>query len=187
MRVIAGALGGRRLLAPAGRSTRPTSDRAREAMFSILGDLEGHCVLDLYAGSGALGIEALSRGASFAVFVEESRPALQAMRSNLRALQLEAQSTVVAMAVERLTPRQLERGPFDLILCDPPWAKLEAAVAALGRVAVGQLSSEGQLVLEHAAADAPVLPAALGLSLAQRRRWGDTGASFFARIDAVSP
>src|SRR3954447_19373138 len=86
MRVVAGAYKGRRLHAPRGRRTRPTSDRVREALFSILGDIEGTRVLDLFAGSGALGIEALSRGASEAVFVDKSRRAGEAIRANLKAL-----------------------------------------------------------------------------------------------------
>ena len=85
MRVIAGTLGGRRLVAPAGTATRPTPDRVREALYSSLGDVQGAVVLDLYAGSGALGIEALSRGAASAVFVESGRHALDALRANLDA------------------------------------------------------------------------------------------------------
>src|SRR5580704_10651585 len=86
MRVIAGTLGGRRLRAPAGRATRPTSDRVREALFSMLGEIDGARVLDLFAGSGALGIEALSRGAAHAVFVERDAGAAAVLRENLRAL-----------------------------------------------------------------------------------------------------
>ena len=88
MRVVAGTLGGRRLRAPRGTDTRPTSDRVREAVFSMLGPLDGMRVLDLFAGSGALGIEALSRGATHAVFVERTRPALDVLRANLEALGL---------------------------------------------------------------------------------------------------
>src|SRR3954469_1377568 len=86
MRVIAGAWKGRTLKAPPGQATRPTSDRVREALFSILGDIQGFRVLDLYAGSGALGIEALSRGAAEAIFVESARRAADAVRANLRAV-----------------------------------------------------------------------------------------------------
>ncbi|MBA2342365.1 MAG: RsmD family RNA methyltransferase, partial [Thermoleophilaceae bacterium] len=88
MRIVAGEAKGRRLRAPAGRETRPTADRVREALFSILGSVEGLRVLDLFAGSGALGIEALSRGAARAVFTDNARPALDALRDNLAALEL---------------------------------------------------------------------------------------------------
>src|SRR4051794_14982786 len=91
MRVVGGRLGGRRLTAPRGERTRPTSDRVREALFSILGPLEGDAVLDLYAGSGALGIEALSRGAGAATFVDSAPAAVRAIRHNLEALDLDAE------------------------------------------------------------------------------------------------
>src|SRR6185295_8236746 len=96
MRVIAGRLGGRRLVAPRGLATRPTSDRVREALFSMLGDVAGAMVLDLYAGTGALAIEALSRGAERAVFVENARPALAALHENLGSLGLEGKAKVLA-------------------------------------------------------------------------------------------
>src|ERR1700758_1109928 len=95
MRVIAGHLGGRRLKAPRGRGTRPTSDRVREALFALLGDVRDDVVLDLFAGAGGLGIEALSRGAARVVFVERSRPALGALRSNLEALSIGADAAQV--------------------------------------------------------------------------------------------
>src|SRR5205085_1825654 len=91
MRVVAGRLGGRRLAAPKGAATRPTADRVREAIFSVLGDVTDLTVLDLFAGSGALGIEAVSRGAAQATFVERARPALAALRTNLDALGIDAE------------------------------------------------------------------------------------------------
>ncbi|MGB1377139.1 MAG: RsmD family RNA methyltransferase, partial [Miltoncostaeaceae bacterium] len=94
MRVIAGSLGGRRLVAPPGRGTRPTSDRVKEALFSIIGPLEGVAVLDLFAGSGALAIEALSRGAASAVCVDDERGAADAIRANARVLGLEGRLRV---------------------------------------------------------------------------------------------
>src|SRR5262245_29771258 len=96
VRIIAGELGGRVLKAPAGRATRPTSERVREALFSILGDVEDLAVLDLFAGSGALGLEALSRGAARAVFVEEARAALGALKKNVESLGVAERSRVVA-------------------------------------------------------------------------------------------
>ena len=139
MRVIAGALRSRPLKAPPGDETRPTGARVREALFSILGDVSEHKVLDLYAGSGALGIEALSRGASAAVFVEASRPALICLRDNLTTLGLTRVATTLGRRAEGAELELGRHGPFDLVLCDPPWRDVEAghgAEQALPRRAV---------------------------------------------------
>jgi len=131
VRVIAGALRGRLLRAPAGTTTRPTADRVREAIFDVLGSLcvlDGFTVLDLFAGSGAMGIEALSRGAAHALFVERDAAALGAIRANLAALGLEDRATVVRadarrwLAETRAPDGQPARGrAFDLALVDPPY------------------------------------------------------------------
>ena len=122
MRVIAGAWRGRRLAAPPGDSTRPTADRVRESLFSMLasrlGGFEDLRVADLYAGSGALGIEALSRGAASCQFVEFDRKAADALQANLAALGAVARAKVVTCPVERFVPLQ----PLDLIFADPPYA-----------------------------------------------------------------
>lgn len=127
MRVIAGSARGRPLLAPPGRTTRPTSDRVREALFSSLSEVvPGAVVIDLYAGSGALGIEALSRGAGSAVFVEEDRRAAQAIRANLGAAKVSARARVVQGDVGRFCaapPAGLLPVPATLVLCDPPYAE----------------------------------------------------------------
>jgi len=140
VRVIAGSLGGRTLRAPAGTVTRPTSDRVREAVFDVLGsmvDLAGAAVADLFAGSGALGIEALSRGAGSAVFVDQDPGALRATRENLGALDLADRARVVRDDVLRYVGRPHR---FDLALCDPPYrfaawdgvlTRLRASVAVL--------------------------------------------------------
>ena len=117
MRVVAGTFKGRRLVAPRGTRTRPTADRVREALFSMLGDVGGARVLDLYAGSGALGIEALSRGADSAVFVESDARAIAAIERNLASIGVEA--TVWRRDVLRFLARA--DGPFDLVFCDPPY------------------------------------------------------------------
>lgn len=137
---------------------------------------------DLYAGSGALGIEALSRGAAHAVFVESSRAALDAIRHNLRSLGLEQRTTVLPLPVERVA-RQLEQhGPYDLMLCDPPWPELDRALAALGRTLRPALFPPGaRLVIEHPARRPITLPEALGLERYDERHWGDSGASLFIR------
>jgi 16S rRNA (guanine966-N2)-methyltransferase len=122
MRIIAGALRGRRLQTPEGVATRPTADRMRETLFSMLasrlGSFEGLRVADLFAGSGALGLEALSRGAAFACFVEHDRRALGAIRANIASLGVEDRAQVLARSA--LTLPQAE--PFDLIFADPPYA-----------------------------------------------------------------
>jgi len=183
MRITGGEMRSRHLKAPAGESTRPTSDRVREALFGILaarGAVEGARVLDLYAGSGALALEALSRGAARAVLVERGRPALEAIRANVEALGLGARAKVVAGPVERAAPRLSAEGPFDLVLVDPPYADVPRG--AVGRaleplLAGGALSAGALLVLEHAHADAP--PPLAGLSAEETRRYGDTALTFY--------
>ena len=179
MRVIAGALGGRSLVAPKGHATRPTSDRVREALFSMLGDVTGTSVLDLYSGTGALGIEALSRGASRAVFVENARPALEALRRNLETLGLRASSLVVTSPVLRAVRGLSARGPFDLVLVDPPYADLAEAGQAIELLVDQALCSDtARIVLEHASRDAA--PELHGLTCQATRRYGDTSLSFYA-------
>ena len=128
MRIIAGQWRGRPLVAPKGDATRPTADRVREALFSMLtsrlGDFDGLAVADLFAGSGALGIEALSRGASSCIFVEQDKPALDALRANL--LKLQAKADVRAQSVLALG---VAVRPLDLILMDPPYGSGAGAVA----------------------------------------------------------
>src|SRR5262249_11233262 len=122
VRVIAGRLGGRRLAAPRGERTRPTSDRVREALFMALEPLAGLRVVDLYAGSGALGIEALSRGASRVDFVEHDPRALEVLRDNLRTLELEAEARVWRLVLPRGLARLAEPlAAADLVLLDPPY------------------------------------------------------------------
>ncbi|HTN85023.1 MAG TPA: 16S rRNA (guanine(966)-N(2))-methyltransferase RsmD [Sorangium sp.] len=181
MRVIAGRLGGRRLAAPRGEGTRPTADRVREALFSSLGDVTGALVCDLYAGTGALGIEALSRGARRAVFVESGRPALATLRENLAALGLDEAARVVPLPVERALDLLRDEGPFDLALLDPPYAALAKAAAAAARLAgpLGLLAPAGRLVLEHARRDPS--PEIAGLTCAAVRTYGDTAVSFYTR------
>lgn len=121
MRVVAGELGGRRLVTPDGVDTRPTSERVREAIFNSLfslGAIEGARVLDLFAGSGALGIEALSRGADHATFVEQDRAALEALRENITTLELGSQSSVIAGDGLRHLSAAAD---YDLVLLDPPY------------------------------------------------------------------
>ena len=130
MRIIAGDWRGRKLTAPKGEATRPTADRTRETLFSMLnsrlGSFEELRVADLFAGSGALGLEALSRGAAHCLFVEQDKDALDAIRANIAALDARDRSTVEAMSVMHLRPA---REPYDLIMLDPPYHTGAGAVA----------------------------------------------------------
>lgn len=143
MRVVAGEARGRRLVTPAGRDTRPTLDRVRESLFNALGSLgvvDGAKVLDLFAGSGALGIEALSRGASSCTFVDHDRSARAAVEENLRTTGLDGRATVIADTAESWLRRAGSGASFDLVLLDPPyatsdehWLDLLVAIAPLAR------------------------------------------------------
>jgi 16S rRNA (guanine966-N2)-methyltransferase len=166
VRVVAGEFKGRRLHAPAGSRTRPTADRVREAVFSMLGDLRGARVLDLYAGSGALGIEALSRGARLAVFVERDRRALAAIRRNLDAVGADA--TVLARDV--LLVLGEERGPYDLVFCDPPYDSAARLAAPLSEALPAVLSDDARIVTESDKRT----PLELSLPLLTERTYGDT-------------
>lgn len=178
LRVIAGRFRGRALKAPAGLATRPTAARVRESLFGILGPLDGARVLDLYAGSGALAIEALSRGAAYAVLVERDRQALTAIRNNLDALSLSTEARLLSVPVERALPALSAEAPFDLVLCDPPWAVGERALPVLGKLAhSGKLAQDARVVVEHPSRETPEPPD--GLVLTDERAFGDTGLSFF--------
>ena len=180
MRVVAGQLRSRKLCAPAGALTRPTHDRVKEALFSVLGDIRDTNVADLYAGTGALGIEALSRGARHACFVERAKAALECLRRNLQSLQLTDQSTVLARPVESSGPELLRLGPFDLMFCDPPWTNLEQVIAHLSHsFAHRWLHPEGILVLEHPAKADPDRMAISNLIAIDGRSWGDTAVTFY--------
>jgi 16S rRNA (guanine966-N2)-methyltransferase len=183
MRITGGTLRSRQLQAPRGQSTRPTSDRVREALFGILGSagaLAGAKVLDLYAGTGALGLEALSRGAARATFVESSRDALVALRANVAALGLQARTRIVAGDVRAHVASLARQGAFDLVLADPPWELVDAGVpqAVLASLAQsGGLADHATVVLEHAARSAS--PRIDALVPTDERRYGDTALAFF--------
>lgn len=168
MRIVGGTAGGRRLVTPPGRATRPTPDRVREALFSALGDLAGRRVLDGYAGSGALGLEALSRGAAHALLVERDRAALTALRANAAALDLPAH--IHAGDVRRLVSGPPE-APYDLVFLDPPYAEpVDPVLAALAEH--GWLAAGADVVVERRTRSAdPVWPAGFAV---HARTYGDT-------------
>jgi len=166
--VIAGEFRGRRLTAPPGTATRPTSDRVREALFSILGPLEGVRVLDLFAGSGALGIEALSRGAASAVFVERSPAAARVVRGNLKALGIEA-PVHVQDARTFVRNASAAGDTYDLVLLDPPYRDAAGLSAELQLAGV---LSDGARVVGESDRRAPFELS--GLDVVDERRYGDT-------------
>ena len=171
MRIISGKFRGRRLECPK-LVTRPTLDRVREALFSILGDVSGLCVVDLYAGSGALGLEALSRGARHVTFVEQDRRAAALIRENVASCDATADYTVETGDVATLLRRH--RAAFDLIWLDPPYdGDSSEALAA----AAGALAADGLVVLERATRRQPGVPD----SLARIRdvKSGDSSLTFF--------
>jgi 16S rRNA (guanine966-N2)-methyltransferase len=177
MRVIGGSLGGRRLTAPRGTSTRPTSDRVREATFALLGTVEGERVLDLFAGTGALGIEALSRGAERAVFVERDARAARALRANLASLDLERPQAEVreVEAIGALRTARRRRETYDLVFIDPPYRQLRAIEQALGALLPPLLAPSARVVLESDKRVQLKLAAEAGPSqIGPQRRYGDT-------------
>ena len=172
LRVTGGRLGGRRIRSPKS-GVRPTADRVRESLFARLGDLDGAAVLDLFAGSGALGIEALSRGAGSLVSVERSREARSVLAENLAGLELTGCSRILggdAIAAVRQLARAGER--FDLVLLDPPYAS-DAAGPVLEALAGGGLLAVGGVVVLERSRSHP-LPAVTGLVPVDERRYGDT-------------
>lgn len=148
MRIIAGEWRGRPLQAPAGQGTRPTADRTRETLFSMLasrlGSFEGLRVADLYAGSGAFGLEALSRGAAHATFVENDPRALAAIRANLLALQADGRAEVNPVSATKLAPTQ----PFDLIFADPPYGARSGTLVVEAVRSANWLAPGGWLAIE---------------------------------------
>lgn len=182
MRVTGGTLGGRRLRAPPA-GVRPSSDRLRESLFAVLGDLGGVAVLDLYAGTGALGIEALSRGACEVVFVERSSRSLAALKKNLEALKLAAHCRILREDARRAVQRLSREGRhFGLVLVDPPYGSGEDARALEAIAASGVLTPQGVVVVERSRRH-PLQPVA-GLERIDERRYGDTAID---RFTASSP
>jgi 16S rRNA (guanine(966)-N(2))-methyltransferase RsmD len=176
MRVVAGELGGRRLVAPRGWRVRPTSDRVREAIFSALGDVEGARVLDLYCGTGALGIEAISRGAAHATLVDRD---LRAALGNVRLLKLNdrvdlVRADIVAWLKPRGTSGEARAPAFDLIFVDPPYKLADRLAPDLDLHLPSHLAPGGRVIVESSARR----PLSLSLPLLRERRYGGTLVTF---------
>lgn len=182
LRIVAGQWRGRKLSAPAGDTTRPTADRTRETLFSMLmsrlGSFEGLAVADLFAGSGALGLEALSRGAARCIFVEQDAPALRALRGNVAALGAEPQCDVRAASVLALGPA---KEPLDLILMDPPYGSGAGAVALDKLQRHGWIGPATWISLETAVNEEPLVK---GLEVMAERKVGKARLTLFRMPDA---
>jgi 16S rRNA (guanine966-N2)-methyltransferase len=173
MRVIAGSRKGHKLAAPRGLDTRPTSDRVRENIFNLVGPVDDARVLDLFAGSGALGIEALSRGAASAVFVESDRDACRTIERNLEKLSLRGAEVACRDVLRFLAA---ERRRFDLILVDPPYDVVESVAVRLATYLPAVLAESGVVVVESSSRLEPELPP---LALRTSRRYGSARVSLF--------
>jgi 16S rRNA (guanine966-N2)-methyltransferase len=178
MRVVAGEFKGRRLVAPKGSSTRPTADRVREALFSILGPVDGLVVLDVFAGSGALGIEALSRGAASATFVDSDKRAIAAIRANLGAIGVEApvhRRDALAFLEAGLLH---ETAQTDLVFCDPPYSLAGRLAGRLSALLPDVISKSARIVTESDKRN----PLRLDLPLELERTYGDTRIAIYRAV-----
>jgi 16S rRNA (guanine966-N2)-methyltransferase len=179
MRIIAGERGGMRLAAPRGRATRPTADRVREALFAMLGDVSGVRALDAFAGTGALGLEALSRGAAHAAFWETDAAALRVLRENVRRLGYEDRAAVHrADARRRLAVEAAAGTTYDLLLLDPPYTMLPALQETFSLHLSVLLAPGGLAVLESASAEPPP---ALPLTAELSRAYGEARVTLYRR------
>ena len=183
MRIVGGRLKGRTLHAPASRTIRPTSERLRESIFDILvhrhaGAVEGARVVDLFAGSGALGVEALSRGAEFALFIDNGAEARALLRANVEAFALGGVTRIWRADATKLG-KAPAGPPFTLAFLDPPYGQGLAGPALAALLAGGWLAPDGLVVVEEAAKAEIAAPAEL--ILADERTYGDTRIAFFAR------
>lgn len=176
MRIVAGTRKGHRIAAPKGSATRPTGDRVREAAFSLVGAVDGAAVLDLFAGSGAMGLEALSRGAASCVFVERDRDAARVIQQNLEKLRLTAASVVVRAVTAALRDERERGRRYDLVLVDPPYGEWEKHAPALSDLLPAVLEEDALVVVETADRVEPALP----LALVTTRRYGSARITVFS-------
>jgi len=177
VRIVAGSHKGSRIAAPKGTHTRPTSDRAREAVFNLIGPVDDAAVLDLFAGSGAMGLEALSRGAARCVFVESDRAACRVIRENLDRLRLTGAVVLCKDAFQALREEKAVGRTYELVLADPPYGLWEGLEERLGEAVAPVLAPDGLLVVETSARVEPALP----LDLVTSRRYGSARITLFSR------
>jgi len=177
MRIVAGSRKGHRIAAPKGVVTRPTGDRVREAAFALVGPIEEAGVLDVFAGSGAMGLEALSRGASRCVFVERDREACRVIQRNLEKLRLTGAAVICQDAVRALREEQARRHRYDLVLVDAPYEDWERYAAPLAELLPDLLETGGLAVVETTARVEPELP----LDLVTTRRYGSARITVFSK------
>lgn len=179
MRVIAGKAKGHKLVTPSSDRVRPALDQVKEAIFNILFNVEGLRVLDLFAGSGSVGIEALSRGASEAVFVEEWSKAVAAIKRNLKHCKLEENTRIIGKTVEKaMSILAKEDKPFDLIFVDPPYGK-DMVNPTLKALAKSPLVRNGSIIVVEHHPKEPI-DCIVGLSLTDTRKYGQTHVSFLS-------
>lgn len=180
MRVIAGICKGRRLVAPKGNRTRPALDQVKEAVFNILFDVEGYYVLDLFAGSGSMGIEALSRGATHATFVDNDAASRRAIASNLEACKFERNARILKSNVSTAINRLNKNGKtFDLIFVDPPYLKNYVNQTLESLAETNLLKDDGLVVIEHHPKEP--IEAIPGMTLTDTRKYGQTLISFMKK------
>jgi 16S rRNA (guanine966-N2)-methyltransferase len=175
MRIIAGSRKGHRIAAPKGAATRPTGDRVREAAFNLVGPLDDATVLDVFAGSGAMGLEALSRGARRCVFLESDRAACRAIDANLEKLRLTGALVVCQDAFGALRQERAASRRYDLVLVDPPYGEWPGFEPRLGAALPPLVAEDGLLVVETDARTEPQLP----LDLVTSRRYGSARLTLF--------
>jgi 16S rRNA (guanine966-N2)-methyltransferase len=176
VRIIAGSRRGARIAAPKGDATRPTGDRVREAAFNLIGPVDGASVLDLFAGSGAMGLEALSRGAERCVFVEQDRAACRTIDANLDKLRLTGATVLCQDAALALRQERAAGRRYDLVLCDPPYGALPRLQPVLSDLLPHVLAPDGLLVVESDARETPELP----LEQLTSRKYGNVRLTLFA-------
>lgn len=177
MRIVAGSRKGHGIAAPKGIVTRPTGDRVREAAFALIGPVEDFAVLDVFAGSGAMGLEALSRGASSCVFIERDREACRVIERNLEKLRLTGAVVLCQEAVRALREERARRHRYDLVLVDAPYEEWERYAAPLGELLPELLGDGGLAVVETASRVEPEL----SLRLVTTRRYGSARITVFSK------
>jgi 16S rRNA (guanine(966)-N(2))-methyltransferase RsmD len=185
MRVVGGEAKGRTILCPGGRRLRPTADRVKESLFSLLGPLTGSTFLDLFAGSGNVGLEALSRGGRSALFVERDRDLAKVIRENLRLLGFAERGEVLTLEAKAGLKRLVAQGArFDILFADPPYEQGHLASLAPWWTGTELLSERGLWVLQHSVHEPwPALPPDAALQMTDQRRYGDTLLTFLTKRD----